>query len=96
MANDSTSKPLPLADIKKRVANGESQTRADAPAADDLPEAFWTEGVHVKRRPPKQSVHLRVDPDVLAWFKAQGAGHLTSMNEVLKAYVAAKNHKSQG
>jgi uncharacterized protein (DUF4415 family) len=28
----------------------------------------------------KESVHLRVDPDVLAWFRQQGQGYLTRMN----------------
>jgi len=28
---------------------------------------------------------MRLDPDVIAWFKAQGPGHLTPMNEVLRA-----------
>jgi len=32
----------------------------------------------------KTSVHLRVDTDVLDWFKAQGRGHLTRMNAVLR------------
>ena len=91
MTRKDTSKPLTLADVKARVANGESQTLANAPeATDDLPEAFWTDGVRVTRRPAKQSVHLRVDADVLAWFKSQGTGHLTLMNEVLRAYMAAK------
>ncbi len=40
----------------------------------------------------KSSVHLRVDSDVLEWFKAQGKGHLTRMNAVLRSYVAAQKH----
>jgi hypothetical protein len=43
--------------------------------------------------PGKTSVHLRIDADVLAWFKAQGRGHLTRMNAVLHAYMDA--HKSK-
>ena len=80
--------------MKAKLAKGESKSRADAPEAEELPEAFWTNAVHVKRRPAKQSVHLRVDADVLAWFKSQGAGHLTLMNEVLKAYAAVKARKA--
>ena len=91
MTRKDTLKRSTLADVKARLAKGESQTRANAPeATDDLPEAFWTEGVRVTRRPAKQSVHLRVDADVLAWFKSHGAEHLTLMNEVLRAYMAAK------
>ena len=73
-----------------KIAEGESRSRTDVPVAEDLPEAFWADAVRVVRRPAKQSVHLRVDADVLAWFKLQGAGHLTLMNEVLKAYAEAK------
>ena len=84
---------LSLDEARERVAKGESKTRSNGPEAEPLPEAFWTNAVRVERRPAKQSVHLRVDADVLAWFKAQGSGHLTLMNEVLKTYVAAKARK---
>ena len=94
MTAKGTSKHMSLDDVKARVAQGEGKTRADAPEAEDLPAAFWADAVRVTRRHAKQSVHLRVDADVLAWFKAQGAGHLTLMNEVLKAYSAAKSRKS--
>jgi uncharacterized protein (DUF4415 family) len=35
----------------------------------------------------KQPISIRVDEDVLAWFKAQGKGHLSRMNAVLRAYM---------
>ncbi len=38
---------------------------------------------------PKQAISLRVDPDVLEWFRAQGGGWQTRMNAVLKAYKEA-------
>jgi uncharacterized protein (DUF4415 family) len=34
----------------------------------------------------KQSIALRVDADVLKWFKAQGPGYQSRMNAVLKAF----------
>lgn len=37
----------------------------------------------------KASIHLRVDPDVLAWYRRQGQGYLTRMNAVLRAYMDA-------
>ena len=36
--------------------------------------------------PPKASISLRVDQDVLEWFKAQGAGYQTRINTVLRAF----------
>ena len=38
---------------------------------------------------PKASVSLRVDADVLSWFKAQGPGYQTRMNAVLRAFKDA-------
>jgi uncharacterized protein (DUF4415 family) len=36
--------------------------------------------------PPKTSVSLRIDADVLQWFKAQGSGYQTRINAILRAY----------
>ena len=36
---------------------------------------------------PKQAVSLRVDRDVLAWFRAGGPRYLSRMNAVLRAYM---------
>jgi uncharacterized protein (DUF4415 family) len=35
---------------------------------------------------PKASISLRVDKDVLDWFKAQGSGYQTRINTVLRAF----------
>jgi len=34
----------------------------------------------------KQSITLRVDADVLEWFRSQGPGYQSRMNAVLKAF----------
>lgn len=39
--------------------------------------------------PPKESVSLRIDADVLRWFRAKGAGYQTRINAVLRAYKEA-------
>ena len=43
----------------------------------------------LKVQPAKASISLRVDQDVLEWFKEQGAGYQTRINAVLKAYKDA-------
>lgn len=40
----------------------------------------------LKIAPPKTSVSLRIDADVLEWFKARGAGYQTRINAILRAY----------
>jgi uncharacterized protein (DUF4415 family) len=39
--------------------------------------------------PPKASISLRLDADVLDWFKSQGRGYQTRMNAVLRAFKDA-------
>ena len=40
----------------------------------------------LKAIPRKESISLRIDADVLEWFKAQGSGYQTRINAVLRAY----------
>lgn len=39
--------------------------------------------------PSKKLVSLRIDQDVLEWFRAQGSGYQTRMNQLLRAYMEA-------
>ena len=36
--------------------------------------------------PSKELISLRVDQDVIEWFKAQGPGYQTRINSVLRAF----------
>ena len=38
-------------------------------------------------RPIKKPVTLRLDADVIAWFKAQGRGYQTRINKALRAVM---------
>lgn len=60
----------------------------DPDAAPLLPAAWFREATLL---PPltKQGVFLRLDPDVLAWFKAGGPGYQTRINQALRAFVQA-------
>lgn len=64
----------------------------DIKRTDDHPEASIRHIVRgVVRRglkpiPPKAAISLRLDADVLDWFKAQGPGYQTRINAVLRAY----------
>lgn len=40
--------------------------------------------------PSKQPVTLRIDSDVLLWFKAQGQGYQTRINKLLRAYMESQ------
>lgn len=60
---------------------------ADADIASD-----WTKARLVLPQ-RKESIHLRIDPDVLVWFRTQGDGYLTRMNAVLRAYMNAHRRR---
>ena len=43
----------------------------------------------LKSVPPKASISLRVDADVLEWLKSQGPGYQTRINAILRAFKEA-------
>lgn len=43
----------------------------------------------LKPTPGKAQITLRLDKDVLEWFRHQGAGYQTRINAILKAYKEA-------
>ncbi len=57
------------------------------PELADLPADFWA-GAALVMPPPKQAISLRVDQDVLEWFKGQGPRYQTKINAVLRSYMA--------
>ncbi|EMR45198.1 MULTISPECIES: BrnA antitoxin family protein [Pseudomonas] len=45
------------------------------------------------RVPAKQTVTIRLDSDVLAWFKEQGSGYQTRINQLLRQYMQAQQRR---
>ena len=43
----------------------------------------------LKPAPRKQRITLRVDSDVIKWFKSHGRGYQTKINDLLRAYMNA-------
>lgn len=68
------------------------KSSARATATPEHPEAELRHVVRgiirrgLKPLPAKAAVSLRIEQDVLEWFKAQGPGYQTRMNAVLRAY----------
>lgn len=57
-----------------------------------LPEN-WQDAITLDITEPKESVHIRLDPIILRWFKTQGPGYQTRINAVLRAFVEAKERR---
>lgn len=62
--------------------------RSSPPELADLPADFWADA-SIVHPVPKRPISLRVDEDVLRWFKQQGPRYQSRMNAVLRAYMAA-------
>jgi uncharacterized protein (DUF4415 family) len=82
-----------LSEVEALRERGEDPTRRDAPRAESLGADFW-KSARVVMPSGKTSVHLRLDRDVVEWFRARGKGHLTRMNAVLRAYVDAEKRSA--
>ena len=55
----------------------------------DIPKTdsgFW-EDAQIIYNPTKKPVSIRLDEDVINWFKSFGKGYQTKINEVLKLYM---------
>ncbi len=97
--------------MKKDTSNSltpEQRAELDALAAlpdeqidmSDAPEVRNWSGTQLGLfyRPVKQQITLRLDADIIAWFKSKGQdsrgeGYQTSMNRVLREYVAHHTSK---
>ena len=55
----------------------------------DLPEDFWDDA-EIVTPPPKEAISIRIDEDVLEWFRNQGPGYQTRMNAVLRSFMEAR------
>jgi uncharacterized protein (DUF4415 family) len=95
--------------MKKKLTSNTSQTdwaRLDATqdteidfsdAPEITPEMFAKAVVKhgLKPGPTKKLLTLRVDDDVLTWFKSQGRGYQTRINTLLRAYMDANREQRQ-
>ena len=77
----------------RRVTDREIE-RTSPPELAGLPDDFWDEAT-VVNPVPKQPISLRVDRDVLAWFKAQGPRYQSRINAVLRSYVSAMRNRAK-
>ena len=69
-----------------------NEAAASDPDAQPTDSGFWKDAKVVMPQ-RKQSITLRVDRDVLAFFKERGAGYQTRMNAVLRAFM---EHQRKG
>ena len=90
------------ADEARRMKGKTDYARLDAMTDADIAKAVaedpdaapldidWTKS-RLVIPPGKEVVTLRLDRDVLNWFKEQGRGYQTRINAVLRAFYQARN-----
>jgi uncharacterized protein (DUF4415 family) len=91
---DDATKPRPLTPDQQHQLERLRALPDDEIDTVDIPEAPAENWRYARRgalyRPLKQSVTIRLDADVLQWFRdhAEGRGYQTEINAVLRRHVA--------
>ena len=70
-----------------------AQAVAEDPDASPL-DLDWTEA-RLSLPPAKDVVTLRLDSDLLEWFRGQGKGYQTRINQVLRTFFEAKRKEGR-
>jgi len=77
--------------------NAMTEEEIERNAAEDPDNPPWTEEEWARARvvfpQGKEPVTLRLDKDILHWFKQRGRGYQTRINAVLRAFVGAQKQK---
>ncbi len=75
--------------------NGLTAIPEDSIDTSDIPEITDWSGAVVGKfyRPLKRAVTIRLDADVIAWFKAKGGKYQTEVNKVLRSYMMQQSKK---
>ena len=75
------------------MSQAEAMRRRRADPEAPHPYEGWQETVSVELPEPKEQVTLRLDRDLLRWFRAQGRGYQTRINAVLRSYYRHEQGK---
>lgn len=81
------------ADLKRVRSMSEAEIeQTSPPELADIPEDFWDDAELVTP-PAKEAISLRVDRDVLQWFRSAGPRYQSRMNAVLRSYMASMQRR---
>ena len=76
---------------RARAARDEDIDFSDIPeiSEEEIARARWT----APRRGNKVTISMRMDPELLDWFRRTGRGYQSRMHAVLRAFVQARQEK---
>jgi uncharacterized protein (DUF4415 family) len=82
--------PVPP-DMLEQVRELEALRDEDIDLSDTPQTPDWSNAVQGKYyRPIKKPYSLRLDEDIVAWFKSRGSGYQTRINAALREYVISQ------
>ena len=82
------------ADLKRLRRMSETEIEEASPTElANLPDDFWDDA-EVVTPPGKEAISVRIDRDVLEWFRSQGPRYQTRMNAVLRSYMNARSRRA--
>lgn len=77
---------------RTRDAEIDQQIAADPDVAPPIDESWMADAERIEPK-TKQGIFIRLDPEVLDYFKQQGPKYQTRINAVLQAYVRAQQQR---
>lgn len=80
-----------MADLHKM----KDRSHPNPPVGPSLGPDFWANARVVYPEGPKKQLTIRLDPDIVAFFKTQGRGYQSRINAVLRSYVEAHRRKAK-
>lgn len=80
--------------ISGRKAAGNTVARLKASADEAKGSRDLMADISKMYKPLKKPVTLRLDADILAWFKKKGSGYQTRINRALRAFIIEQGKES--
>lgn len=83
------------ADLLRLRRGTDEEIRETSPAQlRNIPDDFW-DGATVVEPVAKQPISLRVDADVLEWFKGRGPRYQSRINAVLRSFMEQRQSQTR-
>ena len=81
---------MPISEHRRREIASIKDEDIDVSEIPELDEEWFKKAIPVQPA-SKTQLTLRLDPDLVLWFRSQGRGYQTRMNAVLRAYYEAQS-----
>jgi len=97
MKRISTSKKSQIGETDLKRLDAMKDEDIDFSDNPEIPAEMFARGIIRRGLKPvrrKDQLTLRVDSDVVAWYRKQGSGYQTKINALLRAYMEAHQQKT--